>query len=112
MSSSGAPSTVRDEAGKTRVRNDSLFDAWSIVHMTTGVAFAWVVHPVLAWIVMALWEPLEIFILHPIIYRLTGHDFGYETWRNSLSDIVFNTVGILIGYFVLRALVTPPFVLP
>ena len=103
---------VVDQAGKVRERNDSLFDLWSVVHLGTGVLFAWVVHPVLAWVVMALWEPLEIFVVHPLVYRLTGYDFGYETWRNSLSDIFFNTVGVLLGYFVLRALVEPPFVLP
>jgi hypothetical protein len=103
--------TVVDQTGKVRERNDSLFDLWSLVHLGTGIGLAWVVHPLFAWIVMALWEPLEIFVVHPVVYRLTGLDFGYETWRNSLSDIFFNTIGVLVGYFVLRALVEPPFVL-
>lgn len=93
-------------------RNNALFDAWSVVHFTVGLGAAWVVHPVLAWIVMALWEPFEIFVISPLVHRIAGFEFGHESWRNSLSDIGFNTLGVLAGFFVLRRLVEPPFLFP
>jgi hypothetical protein len=38
-----------------------------------------------------------------------GIEFGYETIRNSLSDIVFDCAGVVLGYWLLGALFTPPF---
>lgn len=89
-------------------RNDSLFDAWSIVHFLTGLMMGWTITPVVALALMVLWEPLEIFILSPILARI-NIEFGYETLRNSLSDIFFDTVGVLLGAYVLTWLVMPPF---
>jgi hypothetical protein len=57
---------------------------------------------------MVLWEPLEILVLSPLLARF-DIDFGYETLRNSLSDIVFDTAGVLAGYYVLGNLISPPF---
>lgn len=48
------------------------------------------------WLLMALWEPVEIFLISPLLARV-GVVFGYETWRNSLSDIVCNTIGICLA---------------
>lgn len=67
-------------------------------------------NPVIALSIMVLWEPIEIFVLSPLLAR-RGITFGFESLRNSLSDIVFDTVGVLIGAFVLGALISPPFYL-
>lgn len=91
-------------------RNDALFDGWSIVHLLTGVAMGWVMTPVIALALMVLWEPFEIFILSPFLARF-GITFGYETLRNSLSDVFFDTIGVLLGAFVLGAVFAPPFYL-
>lgn len=61
--------------------------------MVSSAGLAWLIGPVAAFIVVTLWEPLEIFVLSPLLAK-RGIVFGYETWRNSLSDIVFNTLGI------------------
>ena len=68
-------------------------------------------HPVVAFIIFIAYEPIEIFVLCPFLYRRFGITFGNESWNNSLVDIIINTVGILIGYKLLRVLVEPPFIL-
>ncbi|CAN5402111.1 hypothetical protein BH09PAT4_BH09PAT4_00920 [soil metagenome] len=82
-------------------RNNAVFDKWSIVHLVTGILLGLLLHPLLAIIIMVLWEPLEVFVLSPFLAK-RGIEFGYETWRNSLSDIVFDTVGVAIGYVILQ----------
>ncbi|HZL07737.1 MAG TPA: hypothetical protein VFC50_00905 [Candidatus Dormibacteraeota bacterium] len=89
-------------------RNDKLYDTWSLVHVATGVVLGWVMNPLVALLIMILWEPLEIFVLSPLLGR-RGIVFGYESLRNSLSDIVFNVIGVLLGAQVLAALSVPPF---
>jgi hypothetical protein len=89
-------------------RNGSLFDIWSLIHLTTGVGLGWLVDPFLALAVMVAWEPLEIFVLSPILKRY-GIIFGFETLRNSLSDIVFDIIGVALGAYLLTELVAPPF---
>ena len=91
-------------------RNDRLFDLWSLVHMFTGVVMGWLMEPFLALVLMILWEPLEIFVLSPLMARF-GIEFGYESWRNAISDIIFDAAGIALGVYVLGALVDPPFTL-
>lgn len=92
---------------KTR-RNDALFDGWSIVHLITGILMGWVMAPFVALVIMVLWEPLEIFMLSPFLARY-GITFGYETLRNSLSDIFFDVVGVALGVWALAVLIAPPF---
>lgn len=65
-------------------------------------------NPLVALVVMTLWEPFEILLLSPILAK-RGIDFGNETLRNSLYDIVFNTVGVLLGILVVRQILDPPF---
>lgn len=89
-------------------RNDKLVDIWSAVHLATGTLFGWIMAPAIAFIIMAAWEPLEIFVLSPLLAKF-GITFGYEALRNSLSDIFFNTVGIIIGLLLLRHVVAAPF---
>lgn len=89
-------------------RNGALFDRWSIVHLCTGVLFGWLMNPFIAFIIMTLWEPFEIFILSPLLARF-GIIFGYESLRNSLSDIFFNTVGIILGAWLLSRIIEAPF---
>jgi cytochrome b len=91
-----------------RPRNDLLFDVWSIVHVVTGIAMAWVMDPFIALLIMVIWEPLEILVLSPLLARI-DITFGHETLRNSLSDIFFDCVGVAVGYWVLTPLLEPPF---
>lgn len=92
-------------------RNDRLFDLWSLVHVATGILLGWVMDPFIALVIMILWEPLEIFVLNPISMRLFDYPFGFESWRNAVSDIVFDAVGIAIGFYGVRAVWDPPFML-
>jgi hypothetical protein len=77
-------------------RNSAYFDLWSIVHFLTGIVMASFINPLLAFVLMVLWEPIEILVLSPILGR-HGVLFGYETLVNSLSDIVVDTLGILVA---------------
>lgn len=89
-------------------RNGNLFDKWSVIHLVTGVAFGWLANPIVALSMMILWEPLEIFILSPLLWR-KGIVFGYESLNNSLSDIFFDALGVAVGYWILSAILGPPF---
>lgn len=89
-------------------RNKKLYDKWSLAHFVTGIVFGWIMPPVVAIILMILWEPLEIEVLS----RIFAHydiDFGFEALRNSLSDIVFDAAGVAVGYYGLLMLVHAPF---
>jgi hypothetical protein len=101
---------VKSKVRQPGKRNGNLFDTWSIVHLCTGIAMGWLMAPFAALLLMVLWEPLEIFILSPLLGKI-GIEFGYETINNSLSDIVFDSLGILIGAYLLGALFDPPFYL-
>lgn len=59
---------------------------------------------------MVLWEPLEVLILSPFLARF-GIDFGHESIRNVLSDIIFDAIGVAIGYWIVLELISPPFYL-
>lgn len=83
-------------------RNNRLVDRWSFVHFASSAALCWLVGPVPAFVITALWEPFEIYIISPLLGK-KGIVFGYETWRNSVSDIFFNTAGISVA-FVLKHL--------
>ena len=88
-------------------RNDALFDIWSVIHLATGVVMGWVLAPFVALAIMVTWEPLEVFVLSPLLAKL-GVKFGYESLRNSLSDIFFDVVGVALGAWVLTKLIDPP----
>ena len=89
-------------------RNDRLYDLWSLAHFTTGVGFGWIMPPFIALALMVIWEPFEILVLSPIFAR--HHiDFGYETLKNSMSDIVVDIIGVAIGYYGLAQHYAPPF---
>lgn len=89
-------------------RNDALFDLWSLTHIVWAMLLAWVMSPFIALMIMVLWEPLEILVLSPLLARY-GIEFGYESLRNSLSDILFDVVGVVLGVLVLSPLIDPPF---
>lgn len=76
--------------------------------MCTGILMGWTMSPFVALVLMVLWEPLEILVLSPLLAKV-NIEFGYETLRNSLSDIVFDTIGVVIGAYALTSLVDPPF---
>ena len=58
--------------------------------------------PIPTLVITFLWEPIEIFILSPVLAR-RDILFGHETLRNSLSDLVVNSAGVLAVYSVLVA---------
>lgn len=89
-------------------RNDKLFDLWSLTHIAWGAILAWIMNPWIAFSVMVLWEPLEVLVLSPVLARLNIL-FGHESVRNSLSDIVFDGIGVIIGATFLTWLISPPF---
>ena len=68
----------------------------------------WLIDPWAALGIMVAWEPLEIFILSPLLAKI-GIEFGYETWQNSFSDIFFDILGIAAGYLLLSHFIEPPF---
>lgn len=84
-----------------RTRNGRLIDWWSLVHFVVSALLATLINPVWALIITAAWEPLEIFIISPMLAKINV-DFGYETLRNSISDILFNTLGVLAAIFFLN----------
>ncbi len=81
-------------------RNNKLFDKWSLVHLATSIILALILHPILALLVAWLWEPLELFILSPILKKF-GIVFGHETLRNVISDLIFDLLGVLAGWFII-----------
>lgn len=82
-------------------RNNAFFDKWSIVHLFSAAALTLIFGASWAFVITVLWEPLELFILSPILAKL-GILFGHETIRNSLSDIVFDAIGVGIWIIVLQ----------
>lgn len=91
-------------------RNNKLFDNWSLVHIASGVVAGWVLPPFIAIALLVLWEPFEILLLSPFLARF-GIIFGHETLRNSLTDIVYDFIGVIIGITVLTSWFAPPFYL-
>lgn len=79
---------------KKQKRNDALVDWWSVVHFVSSAILAWLIGPLPALLLATLWEPLEILLLSPLLAR-KGIPFGHEAWQNSLSDLVFNSAGIV-----------------
>jgi hypothetical protein len=94
------------EAAKRR--NDSFADIWSLTHVGWAAFLGWVLNPFAALVIMVLWEPLEIFVLSPLLARF-GINFGYESLRNSLSDIFFDVAGVILGAYIIASFFDPPF---
>ena len=89
-------------------RNNSYADWWSITHFIYGAVLGWIMNPFFALVIMVLWEPIEIFILSPLLAK-AGIVFGYESVKNSLSDIVFDILGVVFGAYIISQLFSPPF---
>lgn len=83
-----------------RVRNDSIIDPWSAAHFLWGVVLAIALGPVWAVAILVAWEPFEIFLLGPTLARW-GIPFGHETWRNSISDMMFDAAGAVAAFFLI-----------
>lgn len=81
-------------------RNGVLLDKWSLVHLAFGFVLGLIVNPILAIVLLIAWEPFEIFILSPVMARFNVV-FGYETLKNSLSDMLVDCVGVLLAILVL-----------
>lgn len=84
--------------------NDRLVDFWSATHLAWGLVLALFMDPWLAFGLLVLWEPLEVLVLSPLVAKV-GVSFGHESLRNSMSDIVFDAIGVAIGYWAVRPLV-------
>ena len=63
----------------------------------TGILIGWTINPLVALILVALYEPIEVFAVSPFLMK-RGVIFGYEALPNSLSDIFFGAIGIVIGF--------------
>lgn len=84
-----------------RERNNDLVDLWSFVHLASGIALGWLMDPFWALVILIAWEPFEILLLGPALHKWRQIDFGYEGWRNSISDIVFDAIGVAIGAYLI-----------
>lgn len=91
--------------------NNQLIDFWTLVHLGSGAFLGWVMHPLVALAILVLYEPVEVYLLFPFLFENFGIVFGHETFINSLSDIVMNSVGVAVGYYSLRKRYPPPLVL-
>jgi hypothetical protein len=82
-------------------RNSRFVDTWSFIHLIFGIVFGLIFSPLIAVLILIVWEPIEIFIISPILAR---HKivFGYETLNNSFSDILFDIIGVLIAVNLFR----------
>lgn len=89
-------------------RNARVVDGWSFGHLAWGVLLAWNMDPFWALGLLVLYEPVEVFVLSPLSWRLFKREFGHESLRNSASDIAFDTVGVVLGFYGLRAVADPP----
>ena len=90
-------------------RNNRWFDIWSLAHVASGVVLGWLINPFWAFAILVAWEPLEIVVLSPLVRRVLNREFGYESWRNSMSDILFDGVGVALGAYVVLPLLGRPF---
>lgn len=81
-------------------RNNNNFDKWSVVHLSSGIIFGLIFNPIVAFVVLVAWEPIEILLISPLLakHKIT---FGYETVKNSLSDILFDSAGILTALIII-----------
>lgn len=84
-----------------RKRNGKLVDIWSLTHFLWGLIAALLMPVWFAAALLVLWEPLENFVISPILWRYLKINFGHETLQNSLSDIVFDGLGLLAGISIL-----------
>jgi hypothetical protein len=89
---------VAEPIDGNRPRNRTAVDIWSLTHIVWAAMLTLVVGPVYAFVLMALWEPLEIYGLSPLMAKW-GIEFGHEGWQNTVSDIGFNLLGVLVGYY-------------
>lgn len=80
-------------------QNWSLVDIWSFTHIAWGCVFGFLLPPVYAFMLLALYEPLEVYVLSPIAYKQFGIVFGNEGLANSLADLVFNAIGIALALY-------------
>lgn len=85
-------------------RNNNIFDKWSLVHLSFGIIFGLIFSPVFALVILVAWEPIEILLISPFLahYKIK---FGYETLKNSLSDILFDSLGIFIAIAIINPLI-------
>lgn len=81
-------------------RNNRFFDKWSVIHFVTSMLFTLIIGPKLALLIVFLWEPFEIYILSRVLEKIEVR-FGDETLKNSLSDLLFDSIGVAVGYAIL-----------
>ncbi|MDQ2973269.1 MAG: hypothetical protein M3Q79_02200 [bacterium] len=71
--------------------------------MLNAVILCLLLGPVWAFAITVLWEPFELFVVSPIAAKF-GIVFGYETIRNTLSDIIFDAIGVGLGFVFIRTI--------
>ncbi len=77
-------------------RNGQIIDIWSLIHLLSGIIFGLIFSPTTAIILLIAWEPIEIFVISPLLAKRKIY-FGYESVVNSASDIIFDVLGVLIA---------------
>ncbi len=84
-----------------RKRHEGIVDIWSIPHILWGITLVMLFPPVIALVLLAAWEPLENFILSPLLWKHFKINFGYESLGNALFDIVCDAIGIGSGLLIM-----------
>jgi uncharacterized membrane protein YjgN (DUF898 family) len=75
-----------------------LVDWWTLTHVVWAAVLTCFVGPFVAVVALTLWEPFEVLVLSQFMAR-KGFNFGHEDIRNSLVDLVFNILGVLLTTF-------------
>ncbi len=83
-----------------------MVDVWSATHVAWGIVLTPLLGPWWALLLLAVWEPVEIFVVSPLLARF-GIDFGRESFVNSVSDLAFDAIGVAIGWYVVLPLWDP-----
>ncbi len=71
--------------------------------MLNAIILCLLLGPMWAFVITVLWEPFELFIVSPLAAKF-GIVFGYETIRNTLSDIIFDAMGVGLGILLFKTI--------
>ncbi len=83
--------------------NDLFVDKWSFIHVPSGGVLTILFGPIIAFITTTLGKPSEVLVISPMLMK-RNIVFGHESLRNSISDLVFNTVGIILALIILESM--------
>ncbi len=74
----------------------------------TGVISGLLMPPLIAIALIIIWKPFEILVVSPILARC-HLDFGFETLKNSVLDIMVDIGGVALGYYAVAHYIVPSF---